>query len=55
MVSPRITPMAFPFRALETWDLPDLVRLAAPRPLRTGGAGADEAALVAGLLDELEG
>ena len=38
VVSPRITPMAFPFRALETWDLPDLVRLAAPRPLRTGGA-----------------
>ncbi len=55
MISPRITPMAFPFRALETWDLPDLVRLAAPRPLHLGGAEADEAALVAGLLHELEG
>jgi hypothetical protein len=55
VISPRITPMAFPFRALETWDLPDLVRLAAPRPLRLGGAGADEAGLVASLLHELEG
>ena len=31
--SPAITPMAFPFAALETFDLADLPRLAQPRPL----------------------
>ena len=40
--SPRITPMVFPFRALETYDVPDLVRLAAPRP--SAGARGDDAA-----------
>ena len=44
--SPRITPMVFPFRALETYDVPDLVRLAAPRPLAPA-ARSDDAALVA--------
>jgi cephalosporin-C deacetylase-like acetyl esterase len=30
--SPRITPMVYPFRALEAYDIDDLVALAAPRP-----------------------
>ena len=38
---PRLTPMAFGFRALETYDLPDLVRLAAPRPALAGGPDDD--------------
>jgi dienelactone hydrolase len=51
--SPRVTPMAFPFRALETYDVADLVRLAAPRPALTGGRGDDPAKLVARVLGEL--
>jgi hypothetical protein len=45
-----VSPMAFGFRALEVFDLPDLVRIAAPRPLLTGAAG-DEAALIDRLLE----
>ena len=52
--SPAITPMAFPFGALETFDLADLPRLADPRPLHVVGRGGDEAAIVGGLLDMLE-
>ena len=44
--SPTITPMAYPFAALELFDLADLVRLATPRPLRAAGSGADEAGIV---------
>ena len=51
--SPRITPMVYPFRALETYDVPDLVRLAAPRPLRAGGPATTPRTLVAGVLDEV--
>jgi dienelactone hydrolase len=51
--SPRATPMAFGFRALETYDLTDLVRLAAPRPALTGGPADDPAALVGRLLGDL--
>jgi hypothetical protein len=52
--SPAITPMAFPFGALETFDLADLARLGRPRPLRVVGPRADGAAVVGGLLDALE-
>jgi alpha-beta hydrolase superfamily lysophospholipase len=52
--SPAITPMAFPFGALETFDLADLARLGRPRPLRVVGPKADGAAVVGGLLDALE-
>jgi hypothetical protein len=52
--SPAITPMAFPFGALETFDLVDLARLGRPRPLRVVGPTADGAAVVGGLLDALE-
>jgi hypothetical protein len=45
--------MAFGFRALETYDLSDLVRLAAPRPALTGGPADDPAALVGRLLGDL--
>jgi cephalosporin-C deacetylase-like acetyl esterase len=38
--SPRMTPMAFPFRGLEHFDIADLVRLTAPRPAVIA-AGAD--------------
>jgi alpha-beta hydrolase superfamily lysophospholipase len=48
--SPRVTPMAFPFGALATWDLAELVALAAPRPALAGGRDADPAALVRDLL-----
>jgi hypothetical protein len=50
--SPRITPMVFPFRALETFDVPDLLRLAA-RPARAGGAEDDQRRLVAEVLGEV--
>jgi len=50
---PRLTPMAFGFRALETYDLPDLVRLAAPRPALAGARDEDPAALVGRLLEQL--
>ena len=46
-----VTPMAYPFAALETFDLADLARLGAPRPLRIAGASADPAATVGALLD----
>jgi dienelactone hydrolase len=49
--SPTITPMAYPFAALELFDLADLVRLGAPRPLYAAGSGADEAEIVGTLLD----
>jgi hypothetical protein len=52
--SPPLTPMAFPFRALEVWDLPDLAALAAPRPALVGDATADAAALTGRLLTALE-
>ncbi len=52
--SPAVTPMAFPFAALETFDLADLPRLARPRPLHVVGRRGDEAAIVGGLLDMLE-
>ena len=41
--SPAITPMAYPFAALEAFDLADLVRLGRPRPLHAARSGADEA------------
>jgi dienelactone hydrolase len=50
---PRLTPMAFGFRALETYDLPDLVWLAAPRPALAGARDEDPAALVGRLLEQL--
>jgi dienelactone hydrolase len=49
--SPTITPMAYPFAALELFDLADLVRLGKPRPLRAARSGADEAEIVGNLLD----
>lgn len=52
--SPAITPMAFPYAALETFDLADLARLGRPRQLRVVGRAADPAAVVGGLLDALE-
>jgi dienelactone hydrolase len=52
--SPAITPMAFPFGALETFDLADLARLGRPRQLHVVGRAADGAAVVGGLLDALE-
>jgi dienelactone hydrolase len=51
--SPAITPMAFPFAALEAFDLPDLVRLGRPRPLHLAGAASAPAAVVGGLLDTI--
>ena len=42
--------MAFPFGALATWDVADLVALAAPRPALAGGRDADPASLVRQLL-----
>jgi dienelactone hydrolase len=52
--SPAITPMAFPFAALETFDLADLARLGRPRRLHVVGPAADGAAVVGSLLDALE-
>jgi cephalosporin-C deacetylase-like acetyl esterase len=52
--SPAITPMAFPFGALELFDLADLARLAEPRRLHVVGRTGDAAAAVGGLLDALE-
>jgi dienelactone hydrolase len=52
--SPLTTPMAYPFGALELFDLPDLTRLARPRPLHAVGPGGDPAALIGGLLDAVE-
>jgi len=49
-----ITPMAFPFAALETFDLPDLVRLGRPRPLNVAGPASDPAAVVDALLGAVE-
>ena len=51
--SPAITPMAFPFAALELLDLADLVRLGRPRPLHVAGAASAPAAVVGGLLDTI--
>jgi alpha-beta hydrolase superfamily lysophospholipase len=51
--SPALTPMAFPFAALATFDIPDLRRLASPRPLLAGGADDDPGAFVGALLDVL--
>ena len=51
--SPAVTPMAFPFAALEAFDLADLVRLARPRPLHVAGAASNPAAVVGGLLDTI--
>jgi dienelactone hydrolase len=51
--SPAITPMAFPFSALEAFDLADLVRLGRPRPLHVAGASSAPAAVVGGLLDTI--
>jgi X-Pro dipeptidyl-peptidase (S15 family) len=52
--SPQITPMAYPFAALEAFDLADLTRLGGPRPLRAIAAHADAAAAVGALLDAIE-
>jgi dienelactone hydrolase len=52
--SPAITPMAFPFAALETFDLADLTRLGLPRRLHVVGRRGDGAAVVGSLLDALE-
>ena len=52
--SPAITPMAFPFAALETFDLADLVRLCRPRPLHVAGPSSDPAAIVDALLGAVE-
>jgi pimeloyl-ACP methyl ester carboxylesterase len=52
--SPRVTPMAFPFRALEVWDVPDLVALAAPRLALAAGADDDPVILAVRLLRALE-
>ena len=52
--SPAITPMAFPFAALETFDLADLTRLGLPRRLHVVGPRGDAAAVVGSLLDALE-
>ena len=52
--SPAITPMAFSFAALETFDLDDLARLGRPRQLHVVGRAGDSAAAVGGLLDALE-
>ncbi|MDX6562097.1 MAG: hypothetical protein QOD65_1911 [Gaiellales bacterium] len=52
--SPAITPMAFPFAALETFDLADLVRLCRPRPLHVAGPASDPAAVVDALLGAVE-
>jgi dienelactone hydrolase len=52
--SPRITPMAYPFRALEAFDIADLVRLASPRPMVIGLPGDDPEALLATLLEAVE-
>ena len=48
-----MTPMAFPFRALETYDLPDLVRLAAPRPALAGGPATTRRRSSRGCCEEL--
>jgi acetyl esterase/lipase len=52
--SPAVTPMAFPFAALETFDLADLVRLCRPRPLHVAGPTSDPAAIVDALLGVVE-
>ncbi len=39
--SPTTTPMAYPFGALAAYDLPDLVRLVAPRPALLADDAAD--------------
>jgi dienelactone hydrolase len=49
-----VTPMAFPFAALETFDLADLVRLCRPRPLHVAGPTSDPAAIVDALLGVVE-
>jgi alpha-beta hydrolase superfamily lysophospholipase len=52
--SPLVTPMAYPFAALEAFDLDDLVRLGRPRPLHVAGPAAGDAAEIVGdLLDAL--
>jgi dienelactone hydrolase len=48
--SPRFTPMVFPFRALETYDVADLVRISSPRPVLV-----DDAATGVGRLLEAVG
>ena len=50
----RTTPMAYPFAALATYDLDDLVRLVHPRPARLAPASGAPARLVEALLAELE-
>jgi hypothetical protein len=52
--SPLVTPMAYPFAALEAFDLADLVRLGRPRPLHVAGAGAGGDDVVNDLLDAVE-
>jgi dienelactone hydrolase len=52
--SPLVTPMAYPFAALETFDLADLVRLGRPRPLHVAGPAGEAAEIVGALLDAVE-
>ena len=51
---PRTTPMAYPFAALATYDLADLVRLILPRPAHVAPASGEPDRLVATLLGEME-
>jgi alpha-beta hydrolase superfamily lysophospholipase len=52
--SPLVTPMAYPFAALEAFDLADLVRLGRPRPLRVAGPATSHAEIVDDLLAAVE-
>ena len=52
--SPRATPMVYPFRVLETFDIADLVRLSGHRPMLVGVAGDDIEALLDTLLAAVE-
>jgi cephalosporin-C deacetylase-like acetyl esterase len=49
----RTTPMAYPFAALATYDLADLVRLVLPRPAHLAPASGEPDRIVAALLTEL--
>jgi dienelactone hydrolase len=54
VVDARTTPMAYPFAALATYDLDDLVELVLPRPVQIAPASGEPARLVEALLTELE-
>lgn len=53
--SPTVTPMAYSYRMLETLDLPDLRRLAHPRPMSIGVGESDVPLVMAELAGRMAG